>query len=48
VDQNGFLDPFKNAIPNGYGFKVNRDYLSPIPENEIVLNPKLNQNPGWK
>ena len=24
-----------------------RDYLWPIPENEIVKNPKLVQNPGW-
>lgn len=23
-------------------------YLSPIPRNEIVLNPKLEQNPGWE
>ncbi len=24
-----------------------RDYLWPIPENEIVLNPNMVQNPGW-
>lgn len=24
-----------------------RDYLWPIPENEIVLNPNIVQNPGW-
>lgn len=48
VDQNGFLDPFRNAIPNGYQFKLNRDYLSSIPESEIVLNPALTQNPGWE
>ncbi len=47
VDQNGFLDPYQKAIPNGYGFKLGRDYLSPIPENELVLNDKLTQNPGW-
>lgn len=47
IDQNGFLDPFKTALPNGYGFKVDRDYLTSIPESEIVLNPKLTQNPGW-
>lgn len=23
-------------------------YLSPIPRNEIVLNPELEQNPGWE
>lgn len=47
VDENGFLDPFKSALPNGYGFKIDRDYLNPIPESQIVLNPKLVQNPGW-
>lgn len=47
VDQNRFLDPFRNAVPNGYGFDVNRDYLNSIPISEIVLNPNLTQNPGW-
>jgi hypothetical protein len=47
VDANGFLDPFQNALPTGYQFNVNRDYLDPIPLNEIVLNPQLAQNPGW-
>jgi len=47
VDQNGFLDPYQKAVPNGYGFKLNRDYLTSIPESEIVLNDKLTQNPGW-
>lgn len=47
VDENGFLDPFKKAIPNGYGFVVGRDYLNSIPISEIVLNPNLTQNPGW-
>lgn len=47
IDENGFLDPFKNSVPNGYGFKLNRDYLNSIPESEIVLNKNLKQNPGW-
>ena len=47
VDENGFLDPFKNAMPNGYGFNLDRDYLNSIPITEIVLNPNLTQNPGW-
>lgn len=47
IDENGFLDPYKNAIPNGYGFKLDRDYLNSIPESQIVLNDKLTQNPGW-
>jgi hypothetical protein len=48
VDENGFLDPFKATVPNGYGFVLGRDYLNSIPQSEIVLNPALTQNPGWK
>lgn len=44
---NGYFDPLKNQIPNGYGFDVNRDYLSPISTEELTLNPALTQNPGW-
>ncbi|MGO1786913.1 MAG: RagB/SusD family nutrient uptake outer membrane protein [Sphingobacterium sp.] len=47
VDDNGFLDPFQNAIPSGYGFKLDRDYLNSIPERELNLNENLQQNPGW-
>lgn len=47
VDEDGFLDPFRNAMPNGYGFDVERDYLNSIPITEMVLNPNLTQNPGW-
>ena len=43
----GYFDPLKNQIPNGYGFKVGRDYLSPISTEELTLNPDLEQNPGW-
>jgi hypothetical protein len=48
VDEEGFLDPFQKAMPNGYGFVLGRDYLNSIPISEIVLNPKLTQNPGWE
>ncbi len=47
VDENGFVDPYSGQIPNGYGFKADRDYLDCIPLNEITLNPNLTQNPGW-
>lgn len=47
VDENGFLDPFQTALPEGYGFVVGRDYLNSIPITELVLNPNLIQNPGW-
>jgi hypothetical protein len=28
-------------------FDKNRDYLWPIPNTEIQLNPQLTQNPNW-
>lgn len=48
VDANGFLDPYQKQIPNGYGFKLDRDYLDAIPKTQIELNPNLTQNPGWQ
>ena len=47
----GFLDPFAlwlNGPNGGYGFNANRDYLAPLPINELTLNPNLDQNPGWE
>lgn len=48
VNNQGFLDPYALKIPNGYGFKIGRDYLDPIPKTQIELNPNLTQNPGWE
>lgn len=47
VNTDGFLDPFVDVLPKGYGFDKDRDYLNSIPNNEITLNPNLKQNPGW-
>lgn len=49
VDESGYIDPFQGypSMNNGYQFKLNRDYLSPIPTQELTLNPVLKQNPGW-
>lgn len=48
-DENGYIDPYGgfSALDNGFQFKLDRDYLSPIPTTELTLNPKLKQNPGW-
>ena len=48
VDSEGFLDPFQKAMPNGYGFVLDRDYLNPISETQLLLNPNMVQNPGWQ
>ncbi|MFN8255855.1 MAG: RagB/SusD family nutrient uptake outer membrane protein [Bacteroidales bacterium] len=47
VDANGNVDPYQIKFPSGLGFNPNRDYLSPIPSDEITLNENLVQNPGW-
>lgn len=47
VDENGYVDMYQTILPNGYQFKPNRDYLLPIPINELTLNTNLKQNPGW-
>lgn len=49
VNSSGYIDPYMNVIPTGYGFKLGRDYLSPIPTEQIVLSQgNLLQNPGWE
>jgi hypothetical protein len=48
VDGEGFMDPYQYKTPNGYGFKLNRDYLDAIPKTQIELNSNLSQNPGWE
>lgn len=47
VDKDNWMDPLQQYIPGGYQFKPERDYLLPIPPDELELNKKLNQNPKW-
>lgn len=48
INQKGYISPYKLQLPNGYEFKVNRDYLLPIQERMISLTDGLwEQNPGW-
>lgn len=39
----GNIDPF----PQGGLFREDRDYLAPIPSEELLLNDNLRQNPKW-
>lgn len=52
ADANGYIKVFKNTMnggSQGYKFNVNRDYLFPIPTNQLTLNQNLKpQNPGWE
>jgi len=47
-DTKRYIDPYKALLPNGYGFKLNRDYLLPIQQRMLQLTAnKWVQNPGW-
>ena len=50
-DSEGYIIPFKNKdgdpLDGGYGFVLNRDYLLPLPQDQLNLNDKLTQNPNW-
>lgn len=48
VNDEGWMDPLSQLLPNGYQFKPNRDYLLPIPPTELSLNKQLHQNPNWE
>lgn len=48
LNSDGYIDPYKTQMPNGYGFDINRDYLLPISERMISLTEGLwKQNPNW-
>ncbi len=46
LDENGFIMPYKVKGQYKPNF-TEKNYLSNIPLDEIALNPKLEQNPGW-
>ncbi len=49
VDADKYLDPYQTSVGTaGYLFNPNKDYLSPLPTDQLVLNPQLVQNPGWE
>lgn len=45
LDDDGYILPF--AATGNYDFDETRVYLLPIPLDELILNPNLEQNPGW-
>ena len=47
LSSDGFLLPYKKTLPSGRKFDE-RQYLFPIPMEDLVLNPSLIQNPGWE
>lgn len=50
IDGRRYIKPFGSRLNGGlegFRFRVDRDYLLPLPTNQLVLNPNLEQNPGW-
>lgn len=47
VDEEGFILPYWNILPNGRKFDETKHYYFPLPTEELVINPNLKQNPNW-
>lgn len=47
LSPDGWIDPLKLRLPSGYGFRPDRDYLLPIPPEDVSLNEAIKQNPNW-
>lgn len=49
VDENNYLIPYYKTLKDEERvFDESKDYYFPIPLEDLVLNPNLKQNPGWK
>ena len=46
-ENNGMMHDYQGVAVVERSFNPSRDYLWPIPYNQIVLNPNLEQNPNW-
>jgi len=47
IENNGPVHNADGVVIANRSFNKDRDYLWPIPFNQIVLNPNLEQNPKW-
>ncbi|WP_430974168.1 RagB/SusD family nutrient uptake outer membrane protein [Sunxiuqinia rutila] len=46
--KNGYIAPYENSpAKDGWQFNPNKNYLKPLPSNQLTLNPNLEQNPGY-
>lgn len=48
LSSEGYILPYFLTLPSGRKFDENKQYLFPIPIEDLVLNPNLKQNPGWQ
>ncbi len=47
LSNDGFIKPYAKTLPNGRKWE-DKEYLFPIPIEDLVLNKNLTQNPGWE
>ncbi len=47
VNAEGYILPYGKSLPSGRTYDENKNYFLPLPLDELSLNPKLIQNPGW-
>lgn len=48
TDDEGYFAPYNEFIPSQhFSFDPEKNYLWPIPTQELLLNSNLKQNPGW-
>lgn len=49
TDSEGYFAPYNKFIPSQhFSFDPEKNYLWPIPTQELLLNKNLKQNPGWE
>lgn len=47
LNEDGYVDHLQKRLPEGFKFNPERDYLDPLPTDQLTLNKNLDQNPGW-
>jgi hypothetical protein len=47
LNQDGYIEPYQKTLPGRNRVFNDRQYYFPIPIEDLILNPKLVQNPGW-
>ncbi|UCS95450.1 RagB/SusD family nutrient uptake outer membrane protein [Echinicola marina] len=48
LSEDGYILPYYQTLPDGRKFDEEKQYLFPIPIEDLVLNQNLEQNPGWE
>lgn len=48
LSKEGYIQPYFQTLPNGRKFDESKQYLFPIPLEDLVLNKNLVQNPVWE